>query len=83
MYERSLWFDKINAINLPLPYIALHPTLGQIDISNTLNNSERTNLGTCKTNSELTHIVLLSNLFDPNYMPYMELKASIIYKKDD
>ena len=75
--------SKIDAINLPLPYIALHPTLGQIHISNTLNNNERTNLGTCKTNSGLSHVNLISNLFDPNYMPFMELKASIIYKKDD
>ena len=75
--------SKIDAINLPLPYVALHPTLGQIDISNTSNNNERTNLGTCKTNSGLTHVTLISNLFDPEYMPFMELKASIIYKKDD
>ena len=75
--------NQIDAIHLPLPYIALHPTLGQIDISNTENNNERTNLGTCKTNVELTHIVLTSKLFNPSYMPYMDLKASIIYKKDD
>ena len=75
--------NKIDAINLPLPYSALHPTLGQIEISNTLNNNERTNLGTCKINNSLSHISLISNIFDPKYMPFMELKASIIYKKDD
>jgi len=74
---------QIDSINLPLPYISLHPTLGQIEISNTVNNNETTNLGTCKINSGLTHIMLISKLFDPLYMPYIDLKASIIYKKDD
>lgn len=74
--------QKIQTINLPLPYIAMHSTIGHIDIMNGTNYSESTTLGSCTINDSLTHIQLKSNIFDPIYMPNIRIRSSIIYKRD-
>ena len=74
--------QKIQTINLPLPYIAAHSTLGHLEVMNGTNYSEVTNLGSCKINDALTHMELKSNLFDPTYMTTLRIRSSLIYKRD-
>jgi hypothetical protein len=74
--------EKLTAINFPLPYTALHTTLGHMEVVNAENTSERSNLGLCTINDSLTHAVLKSDLFNPNYMSKINIQTMLIYKRN-